>query len=90
MFAIALWCSPAGNTHRYQFLWWCYGGSTNFCTAKVLIFMHSGMVAEIIRLISGLELLPVRDYGIWLSCVRVQRAEYSQMYPNLIRGVKQT
>lgn len=64
MFAIALWCKSAGNVHRYMF-WWCsYGGSTEFCTAKVVVFMHSGMMAEIIRLISGLELLPFRDYEI--------------------------
>lgn len=64
MFAIALWCSSAGNVHRCMFLWCSYGGSTEFCTAKVLVFMHSGMMAEIIRLISGLESLPFRDYEI--------------------------
>ena len=47
-----------------MFLWCSYGGSTEFCTAKVLVFMHSGMMAEIIRLISGLESLPFRDYEI--------------------------
>lgn len=45
VFAIALWCKSAGNVHRYMFLWCSYGGSTEFCTAKVVVFMHSGMMA---------------------------------------------